>query len=61
VTVFHNHPDGPGFLAKLYENFSSLAFNHLKTPQSIDRYGYLVDDFLGMSGRLIFFNTSIII
>lgn len=61
ITVFYKCPEAQDFLSNLYETFSNNAFNHLNTSQTIDKFGYLVDDYLGMSGRLIFYNTSIII
>jgi len=49
------------FLKDLYESFTYNALKHLKSAQSLDRYCYLIDDFLGMNSRLLVHKTTIIV
>lgn len=49
------------FLRDLYDSFTESALKHLQSAQSIDRYCYLIDDFLGMNSRLLVYKTTIIV
>lgn len=61
VTVFCRHSDFAEYFKGVYIRFCELTYSHLNSGEKIERYHFLLDDFIGMNKRFFMFNANIVL
>lgn len=61
ITVFYKHPQHTEYLKGVFVRFCGTLYLHLRDAQSIERYSFLFDDFVGVSKRFFLYNASILL
>jgi hypothetical protein len=61
VTVFCGHSDFAEYFKGVYIRFCEITYSHLNSREKIERYHFLLDDFIGMNKRLFIFNANIVL
>jgi hypothetical protein len=61
VTIYSANPNYTDYLRRLYSDFCDIAFSHMSHINDLDRFSYLLDDYMGMNKRFFLYNASIVL
>lgn len=61
ITVYYSDERFTDYFKKVYIEFCMIIFEHMRNMAKMDKYIYLLDDFIGMNKRFFVLNASIVL
>lgn len=61
ITVFSKKEQTQAYLLNLYKLFCEICAYHLSDSNKVEKYSFLLDDFIGMNKRLFVYNSSLLL
>lgn len=61
ITVFYENQQYTDYFKAVYIKFCEITFTHLNQIEKMEKYSYLLDDFIGISKRFFVYNASIVL
>lgn len=61
ITVYYEHTQFFDYFKDLYTKFCTITYSYLQTVDNLDKYVFLLDDFIGMNKRFFIFNAAIVL
>jgi hypothetical protein len=61
VTIYSSDPRYTDYLKQIYSRFCELTYQHMASIDSLNRFSYLLDDFIGMNKRFFVYNSSVVL
>lgn len=61
ITVFYGNAQYTEYFKGVYIQFCNILFVHMNQIEKMEKYSYLLDDFIGISKRFFVYNASIVL
>lgn len=61
ITVFYGNEQYTEYFKGVYVQFCGILFGHMNQIEKMEKYSYLLDDFIGISKRFFLYNASIVL
>lgn len=61
ITVFYENQQYTDYFRAVFVRFCEVTIGHMNQVEKMERYSYLLDDFIGISKRFFVYNASILL
>jgi hypothetical protein len=61
ITVFYENQQYTDYFRAVFVKFCEITFVHMNQVEKMEKYSYLLDDFIGISKRFFVYNASILL